>query len=158
MNLCGIKDEDYDLSLKEALSEVLKLKTPLTEPVAILCGDGISLDKVSQAAAKHGYGSTVFPPAPSDNQMQQLRAWLKGTGGLLVTSNLQFSGMEASTCVFITNNIVEETGARSGLLRATARLVVVSYTKDVDLEEAKKRFIVHDHKGLGLRKVLKKVL
>ena len=61
-----------------------------------------------------------------------------------MTSNLQFAGMEASTCVFITNNIVEETGARSGLLRATARLVVVSYTKDVDLVEVRKRFIVPD--------------
>ena len=61
-----------------------------------------------------------------------------------MTSNLQFAGMEAPTCVFITKNIVEETGARSGLLRATSRLVVVSYTKDVDMEEVRKRFVVHD--------------
>ena len=61
-----------------------------------------------------------------------------------MTSNLQFAGMEAPTCVFITNNIVEETGARSGLLRATSRLVVVSYTKGVDMEEVRKRFVVHD--------------
>ena len=61
-----------------------------------------------------------------------------------MTSNLQFAGMEAPTCVFITKNIVEETGARSGLLRATSRLVVVSYTKDVDLEGVGKRFVVHD--------------
>ena len=61
-----------------------------------------------------------------------------------MTSNLQFAGMEAPTCVFITRNIVEEIGARSGLLRATSRLVVVSYTKDVDTEEVRKRFVVHD--------------
>ena len=61
-----------------------------------------------------------------------------------MTSNLHFAGMEAPTCVFITKNIVEETGARSGLLRATSRLVVVSYTKDVDLEGVGKRFVVHD--------------
>ena len=72
-----------------------------------------------------------------------------------MTSNLQFAGMEASTCVLITNNIVEETGARSGLLRATARLVVVSYTKDVNLEEVKKRFWVHD--SIPTRKVLRPV-
>ena len=59
-----------------------------------------------------------------------------------MTSNLRFAGMEAPTCVFITKNIVEETGARSGLLRATSRLVVVSYTKDVDLLEIRKRFVV----------------
>ena len=46
-----------------------------------------------------------------------------------MTSNLQFAGMEASTCVFITKEFVAETGARSGLLRATSRLVVISYTK-----------------------------
>ena len=73
-----------------------------------------------------------------------LQTWLRGAGGLLVTSNLQFAGMEAPTCVFITNNLLEETGARSGLLRATSRLVVVSYTEDVHLEDVKKRFIVHD--------------
>merc|ERR1712107_546435 len=67
-----------------------------------------------------------------------------GSRGVLVTSNLQFAGMEAPTCVFITKNIVEETGARSGLLRATSRLVVVSYTKDVDMKGVRKRFVVHD--------------
>ena len=61
-----------------------------------------------------------------------------------MTSNIQFSGMEASTCVFITSKLIEETGARSGLLRATSRLVVVSYTEDIDMEEVKKRFVVHD--------------
>ena len=69
-----------------------------------------------------------------------------------MTTNLQFAGMEASTCVFITNNIVEETGARSGLLRATARLVVISYAEEVDLEEVRKRFIVHDTEEERLRK------
>ena len=59
-----------------------------------------------------------------------------------MTSNLQFSGMEASTCVFITNNMTEETGARSGLLRATSRMVVISYTKNINLDEVKKRFVV----------------
>ena len=61
-----------------------------------------------------------------------------------MTSNLQFSGMEASTCVFVTNNIVKEIGARSGLLRATARLVVVSFTKDIDIKEVEKHFVVYD--------------
>ena len=61
-----------------------------------------------------------------------------------MTSNLQFAGMEVPTCVFITRNLVEETGARSGLLRATSRLVVVSFTKDIDTEEVRKRFVVQD--------------
>ena len=110
----------------------------------ILCGDGISLEKVFQAANKHGFNKVVFSPAPSDHEKKHLETWLKGAGGLPVTSSLQFAGREASTCIFITNNIVEETGARSGLLRATARLVVLSYSKDVNLEEVKKRFLVVD--------------
>ena len=66
-----------------------------------------------------------------------------------MTSNLQFAGMEAPTCIFITNNIVEETGARSGLLRATSRLVVVSYAKEVDMKEVKKRFLIHDSPSMN---------
>ena len=65
-----------------------------------------------------------------------------------MTSNIQFSGMEASSCVFITNNLVDEIGVRSGLLRATTRLVVVSYTKDVSMEEVKKRFLVQDTQNI----------
>ena len=61
-----------------------------------------------------------------------------------MTSSLQFVGMEASTCVFITENIVEETGVRSALLRATARLVVVSFTRGIDREEVLKRFLVKE--------------
>ena len=69
-----------------------------------------------------------------------------------MTSNLQFSGMEASTCVFITRKLVEETGARSGLLRASTRLVVVLYSEDVDPEEAAKRFLVKDKAGIAEKK------
>merc|ERR1712107_315475 len=135
VNLGGVEDKDFMLGLHGALLQILRLKAPLVENVVVLCGDGVSLAKVSQAASKHGYNNIVFSQAPSDHEKKQLQAWLKGAGGLLVTSNLQFAGMEASTCVFITKNIVEETGARSGLLRATARLLVVSYAKEVDMKE-----------------------
>merc|ERR550519_1004771 len=109
----------------------------------MLCGEGVSVEKVSQAVAQLGFNPTSFPQSPTAGQKQQLQTWLRGaTRGILVTSNLQFSGMEASTCVFITNGLVEETGARSGLLRATSRLVVVSYTKDIKREEVKMHFLV----------------
>merc|ERR1719458_2324041 len=135
--------EDYTLAMEESLKKTLKLKPHPTEHVAILCGEGISVKKVSEAATKLGYSPIAFPPStPTEDEKLQLRTWLRGNGGLLVTSNLQFSGMEAPTCVFITNNLVEETGARSGLLRATSRLVVVSYTKGINQEEVKMRFLV----------------
>merc|ERR1712037_377379 len=119
------------------------MEAPLTENVAILCGEGVSVQKVSQAVTQLGFNPTRFPQSPTAGQKQQLQTWLRGaTRGLLVTSNLQFAGMEASTCVFITNNLVEETGARSGLLRATSRLVVLSFTKDINQEEVKMHFLV----------------
>ena len=136
-------DEDFTLAMEESLHKVLNLKPHPTEHVAILCGEGISVEKVSQSATKLGYNPVTFPPsAPTEDERNHLKTWLRGTGGLLVTSNLQFSGMEAPTCVFITNKLDEETGARSGLLRATSRLVVVSYTKDINREEVKMRFLV----------------
>jgi len=76
---------------------------------------------------------------------------------LLVTSNLQFAGMEASTCVFITKKLVEETGVRSGLLRATTRLVVVSYSEDIHPEEVTKRFLVKDKTGIIEKWIRKEV-
>ena len=146
IHMDGIEDANYSEGLKEALSVILKLKTSLEEHVVILCGEGISVDKVSQTATKVSHNPTTISLKPNNEeyQQQQLRTWLKGPGGLLVTSNLQFAGMEAPTCVFITRDIVKETGARSGLLRATSRLVVVSYSKDIDMLELRKRFVVHD--------------
>merc|ERR1711963_1340571 len=110
----------------------MTMRDPLSEHVVILCGKDVSLENVSKAVVEFGFNPISFPPTPTTEQMHQLKTWLSGPNGLLVTSNLQFAGMEAPTCVFITKNIIEETGARSGLLRATFRLVVVPYTEDVD--------------------------
>ena len=145
-------DGQYKKSLEEALLTTLKIKSPPTEHVVVLCGEGISVTAVSKATVMLGYDPVTYPLTPSELERQQLRVWLKGTGGLLVTSNLQFSGMEASTCVFITRKLVEETGARSGLLRATTRLVVVLYSEDFDPEEAAKRFLVKDKAGVTEKK------
>jgi len=144
MDLQGLKDDDFKLCLNEVFSNILKIKVPLRESIVILCGEGISVQKVSEASAGLGLHSASFPQSPTAEQKQQLRSWLKGAGGLLVTSNLQFAGMEAPTCIFITNNIIKEIGARSGLLRATSRLVVVSYTKDVNIEEVWEGFVLRD--------------
>merc|ERR1712130_637456 len=145
VNMQGVEDADYHLGMKEVHSRVPLFKN---DHAVILCGENVLVSKVSEAAKKVGYSPVVFPQSPTDDDVKQLHIWLRGTGGLLVTSNLQFSGMEASTCVFITNNIVEETGTRSGLLRATTRLVVISYTEDINLAECKKRFEVHDTKTI----------
>ena len=140
----GIRDPNYKLALKEALEGILQLKAPLTEHTVILCGEGVSVSKVSQGATMMGYSPSMFPQNPSNEDLNKLRTWLQGSGGLLVTSNLQFSGMEAFSVVFITNNITADVGVRSGLLRATTKLVVISYesqTKVVNLDEVKRHFL-----------------
>ena len=141
-----ILDKDYNMGLKEALVDVLKMRKNPGEHAVIICGEGISVETVSKTTTKMGFSPTTVSQKPINEkyQHQQLQVWLKSKGGLLVTSDLQFAGIEAPTCVFITNNIIEETGARSGLLRATSRLVVVSYTKDINLEAVRSRFLVRD--------------
>ena len=144
LSMGGIRDPNYKLALKEALEGILQLKAPLTEHTVILCGEGVSVSKVSQGATMMGYSPSMFPQNPSNEDLNKLRTWLQGRGGLLVTSNLQFSGMEAFTCVFITNKITADVGVRSGLLRATTKLVVISYesqTKVVNLDEVKRHFL-----------------
>jgi len=99
-----------------------------SEHVVILCGVGIPLQDIRESVTAAGYSPTTLPPHPTEEEVQDLRTWLRGDGGILITSNLQFSGMESPACVFITDNLAEETAARSGLLRGTTRLVLVSYS------------------------------
>jgi len=155
LDMTGL-DVDYMMTMKEVLSNILKLKTnPSEEQAVILCGEGIEVSVVSQAAIKIGYFPVSFPPSnPTSDQRQKLREWLRGGRGLLVTSNIQFSGMETMTCVFITKWLVKETGTRSGLLRATARLIVVSFTEDIEPAEVKKSFLMHDM--IGVKEMVKK--
>ena len=155
IDMGGVLDADFSLGLQDALQRVLQLKQPPTEHVAILCGEGVPMNLVSQTVNKLGYCPIMLPSKPSDSDMQQLKGWLLGTGGLLVTSNLQFAGMEAHTCVFITKKISEETGARSGLLRATTRLVVISYSENVKQEEILKHFFVDQ--TVAVRRKISKV-
>ena len=50
----GITDEDYSEGMRESFSKALKLETMPTEHVVVLCGEGISVDKVSQTGTKLG--------------------------------------------------------------------------------------------------------
>ena len=145
VNMQGIKDEDYKLGVQEALQNVLKLTPPITTHTVILCGEGIPVQRISNATIDLGYCPLILPVRPQHHELERLKTWLQGAGGLLVTSNLQFAGMEAPTCIFITNNISEEVGARSGLLRATTRLVVISYAQNVDQDKVRKHFFLADY-------------
>merc|ERR1712080_555894 len=78
LGLKGTTKEYYKLALEEVLLKVLRLKISLTEHIVILCGEDISVAKVYHAAVDLGYNPTSFPPAPSENEVQQLCTWVKG--------------------------------------------------------------------------------
>ena len=60
IHMGGLTDEDYSVGMSDSLWGVLKLKTPPREHVVILCGEGISVEKVSQTATELRY--TVQQP------------------------------------------------------------------------------------------------
>ena len=50
VDLQGLKDDDYKLGLKEVFSNILKIKVPLRESIAILCGEGVSVQNIARIA------------------------------------------------------------------------------------------------------------
>jgi len=68
---------------------------------------------------------------------------MEGPGGILVTHNRLFAGMEAPTVVLITKTLgTNETAVRSGMLRAVAKLVVITDVRDTNLKMVEKHFEV----------------
>ena len=61
----------------------------------------------------------------------------------MVTHNRLFAGMEAPMVVLITKTLgTNETAVRSGMLRAVAKLVVITDEKDIKIETVEKHFEV----------------
>merc|ERR1712203_471089 len=99
----------------------------------------------SYAKANH-YPSaqdSVNEDPSSVQQRADLIQWMEGSGGILVTHNRLFAGMEAPTVVLITKTLgTNETAVRSGMLRAVAKLVVISDRRDTNIEMVEKHFDV----------------
>merc|ERR1712192_128896 len=97
-------------------------------------------------AKAHHYSSPqhAVDEAPSpDQQRADLIQWMEGPGGILVTHNRLFAGMEAPTVVLITKTLgTNETAVRSGMLRAVAKLVVISDRRDTNIQMVEKHFDV----------------
>ena len=55
-----------------------------------------------------------------------MKQWLKGPGGVLVTHNILYCGMEAEQVIMVSKSLNEEPNLRSGLLRAVADLIFIS--------------------------------
>ena len=131
--------------------------------IAILCGDSIqprevwkTIDylnirpclydggvKMYSYATAHHYDFSENQPHPTNQQRANLIQWMEGPGGILVTHNRLFAGMEAPTVVLITKTLgTNETAVRSGMLRAVAKLVVISDRRDTNIEMVQKHFDV----------------
>ena len=68
---------------------------------------------------------------------------LEGKGGILVTHNRLFAGMEAPIVILITKTVgTNETAVRSGMLRAVAKLIVITDKTDSNVPNIKEHFDV----------------
>ena len=164
--------ENIAKCLKFSLTELLHLPSSgdpagkLPPHTAILCGDNIrprevwktidylnikpclydgGVEYYSYATANHY--PTPMDPITSEHSTVQQRAdlvqWMEAPGGILVTHNRLFAGMEAPMVVLITKTLgTNETAVRSGMLRAVAKLVVITDEKDIKIETVEKHFEV----------------
>merc|ERR1712228_226375 len=140
-------------------TELLHLsKTPAEQwpHIVVLCGDDISPSDVFKRIDGHPKLHLYDGEAESKGGLAQ---WLESPGGLLVTSNQLFAGMEAPVVIFITKSLgPREPAVRSGMLRAVSKLVVITDKRDANINEIEKYFNVvvnpsvsHQSLGVGLQ-------
>jgi len=159
--------DNITMCLEFSLTQLLHL--PLSEDpaenlpphIAILCGDEIRPREVwntidylnikpclyDGGVEKYSYATAHHYPVNGDHSTVQQRAdliqWMEGPGGILVTHNRLFAGMEAPIVVLITKTLgTNETAVRSGMLRAVAKLVVISDRRDTNIKMVEKHFDV----------------
>ena len=126
--------------IQHGLNKLFHLPNPATRPhVAILCGVSISPRLVAKhlqlqgttvydAGVKYfdGYGNPKYHKSTdNDTQRKSVATWLTGKGGLLVTHNSLFNGMEVGYAIYVTRRLTDM-GSRSALLRAIGALCVVT--------------------------------
>ena len=161
--------DNITMCLWASLTQLLRLPLSgdpaqkLPAHIAILCGDNIQprevwkrIDylnikpclydggvKMYSYATAHHYTDSENQDHPTAQQRTDLIQWMEGPGGILVTHNRLFAGMEAPTVVLITKTLgTNETAVRSGMLRAVAKLVVISDKRDTNIKMVEKHFDV----------------
>ena len=146
---------DYP-AIKRSLQHTLDHLVPTNSHTAILCGCGISPQLVASLISNiamlydggveeyKGNGRPIMrAKSKRYEQRPDLERWLT-TGGLLVTHEMLFRGMEAPSVVYITRSPAYVAGARSGLMRAVASLALITDTRYAEEEEIGDTFdIVH---------------
>ena len=147
----------------EKISNLIGSPAPNLHSV-ILCGVEISPKKLAKKLKQKNIEATLYdanvntfhidmppslyPMSAREDQLPGLKKWLTGTGGMLVTHNLLFSGMEASEIVLVSMNIACEPNLRSGLLRAVGKLTIITSKDGVKQKELKEHFDIIDQYSL----------
>ena len=87
--------------------------------------------------------ATHCPLSPSQHseELGGAEEWLH-KGGVLVTHGELFSGMECPTVVLVIQDMGQSILARSNMLRAVARLVIIADIAHAKTEAIKKHFTV----------------
>ena len=133
---------DYK-AIERSMEYAFKHLLPLSSHTAILCSDEINPQKVAPLITTTSIlydggidkyskdGQPRFICLKDDrlcdarNQRPDLERWL-ASGGLLVTHERLFRGMEAPSILYITNHPGTSSGVRSSMMRAVATLVMIA--------------------------------
>ena len=139
---CWSGSPDYK-AIERSMEYAFKNLLPLSSHTAVLCSDGINPQKVAALfttttilydGGVERYGSDGRPSfihlkddrlCGTRDQRPGLERWL-ATGGLLVTHERLFRGMEAPTILYITSHPGSSSGVRSSMMRAVASLVIIA--------------------------------
>ena len=144
---------DYQAT-KKSISYAFTHLLPLTSHTVIQCGPSISPRDVAanlkRSVTLYDGGVRLYsndgtpsllPSSERYDQRPDLERWLT-TGGLLVTHDKLFRGMEAPSVIYVTGTLGFDPGARGGLMRAVAALVVISDSAQAQEEKIRKTFDV----------------
>ena len=107
--------------VRHSLENILHLSQHVQENIVITMESYLDMSAVHSAIVSAGYSPCyLYQGGEGGEQGDGLRHFLGGQGGILVTSQALFEGMEANTIVFIGDG---NYGVRSSMLRAVGKLI-----------------------------------
>ena len=117
----GIDRDNIIRRVRHSLQNILHLSHQVQENIVITMYHTTHMSAVHSAIVSAGYSPCyLYKGGEGGEQGDGLRHFLGGQGGILVTSQALFEGMEADTIVFIGGGVY---GVRSSMLRAVGKLI-----------------------------------
>ena len=112
-------------SLQFALTELLHVDQipagKLAHHIVVLCAAKIPPEEVFKSILYLNIQPCLYEGRHNEPELVE---WLNGPGGILVTRDILFQGMEAATVIYLSDG--RSRRYRNWLLRAVAKLIVVS--------------------------------